>query len=203
MCVREGAEAKTKTQPSPPPLHPPVEYRMAGGDPGDGDLYAGALAATEEANGPLSHTRFALASRDRVRAFFLDYVDGRLHGNDEASHLFPQVAFVARAVPRLDFIGRVERLTSTDWRGWQRACGAGVRRGWRRHAVAPFDPRLTHHLSSTDPLGTYAAARELAAADPTFMRALCHLAAVDLACWRLLVPMECVPVLAESGEEVV
>lgn len=91
---------------------------MAGGDYAtDGDRYIGALAATEAAHGPLSHPRFHLASPDRVRAFFLDYVDGRLLGNQEASHLFPQIAFVARAVPRLDYIGRVEHLTTSDWRG--------------------------------------------------------------------------------------
>lgn len=173
---------------------------MAGGDPADGDRYTGALAATEAAHGPLSHPRFDLASPDRVRAFFLDYVDGRLLANEEASHLFPQIAFVARAVPRLDYIGRVERLASSDWRGWQRACGARVQRGWRRRMLAPYDAGLHHHPSSSDPLGTYSAARALAAADANFARALCHLAAIDLACWRLPVPAECEEVVEEEGQ---
>lgn len=178
-----------------------VEYRMAGGDPGDGDRYAGALAATEARTGPLAHTRYAVGSADRVRAFFLDLVDGRLLANDEASHLFPQIAFVARAVPRLDYIGRVERLASSDWRGWQRACVAR-RHGWlRRWPAARFDASLQRHRSSDDPLGTYGVARQLAATDATFQRVVCHVSAVDLACWHLPVPAECVAVVKEQGSQ--
>ena len=103
------------------------------------------------------------------------------------------LAFVA-SLPRLDYVGTVATLTS-DWRRWQRACGVV---GWGRRVPA-FDAAAHYHASSSDPLGTYAAARRAVAGDPAFARALCHVVAVDYACWSLVPPPGCEDVVG-GGE---
>ena len=140
---------------------PPARAREGPGDGGGGGGPRGP---------PASRPRARATARSRPAA-------GRWLAFE---HLRPMSAFAASISPT--FVGRLERLDA-DWARLGAACGVAD--------LGRFDHELGRHPSSDDPLGSYAAVRELLRTDARAVQTLCYLLLADFQLFRYRFPPEC------------
>jgi len=129
-------------------------------------------------------TTFPLGSQERVWAFIADLltlelltsngaVCGALRG---AAHVFP-MSGVLRHIKHLDFIGHLENIAS-DWLLLQEKCFH-----LPTTLIQEFNGTYGNHASSSDPYGTYKAAKELVASVAIVREAIEFLVATDYHCF--------------------
>lgn len=104
-------------------------------------------------------------------------------GGDLLHHVFPESGILSHVgLEGISFVGRTEQMDA-DWEGMLRRCGVDD--------LGALDAQRGQHESSGDPLGTYAAAKELLASDCAAYCTVYHLLIGDFACFGYQPKPEC------------